>query len=155
MTVNSPWIGAVASWLLEFYGLSTIVLVSAGLIILVLKQPAYRLSVARAALLTLAMLGPMVANVRFARGSTIADPPPSDLCSPPTWSSVAPADPWPTAIVGIFGVGSGLALGWLVLGAVASSKLLRRSRPAPSPILAILAKVAGQGGGTPRLLNCN
>jgi Zn-dependent protease with chaperone function len=132
--------GPVAAWLVEVYAFATVLLVVAALAMLGRKQPADRLWVARATFVALALLGPLVAACRWARAST----PPIDSCCAPA--------PYPGAMVGIFAGGSGLAVGWLVLGAVASTRLRRRSRPAPEPLRAILVRVAGQGGTTPRLL---
>jgi beta-lactamase regulating signal transducer with metallopeptidase domain len=152
MTITSPWIGSVAAWLLEVYGFATILLIVAGLAMLALKQPADRLTVARATFVALALLGPLVAVCRSVRSSTLFEPTPNEFCCPSDRSKVTPTEPLQAAIVGLFAIGSGLAAGWLALGAVASTRLLRRSRPAPTTIRAILARVAGQGGVPPRLL---
>ena len=63
----SSWIGPVASWLAEVYVLSTVILAAATLTMLRLRQPAHRLAVARSALVSLALLAPLVAGAKGAR----------------------------------------------------------------------------------------
>ena len=162
MTIESFGVGPIASWLIEVYVFATILLIAAGLAMFGLKQPADRLSVARATFVALALLGPLVAACRWVRSSrTLADPSsrtatsaltPIDGCCPPTGPEATSTDIRTAAIVGFFAGGSGLTVGWLVLGAIASARLQKRSRPAPEELRSILVRVTGQGGATPRLL---
>ncbi len=141
MTIAGPGAEAIAAWLIEVYALATLVLAGAGLALLGSKQPARRLAVARAALVGLAGLGPLVAACRWARSAPTA--------VAPCCRAGVPGAP---ALVLAFGAGSALSVGWLALGSVASARLRRRSRAAPDRLGAILARVAGGGASRPALL---
>src|SRR5262245_3720881 len=98
---------------------------------LALKQPAQRLLVTRATFVALALLGPLVAICRSTRAAQSHERAEltrtnitADLCCCPASTASTPSaalnDSRPAVMVGIFAGGSGLAIGWLMLGAIAS-----------------------------------
>ncbi len=67
----SSWIAPIISWLVELYLLSTVVLGVAGVALRMLRQPSRRLAVARAALVSLLLLGPLTAGSRWMRSERV------------------------------------------------------------------------------------
>jgi beta-lactamase regulating signal transducer with metallopeptidase domain len=175
----SVWIQPFASWLIEVYLLSTVILVLAALAIRLVRQPARRLAVARSALGSLILLGPLVAGTRLASSQRQPPTAPSatflesvgneaTLCNcasgaaslptPPTLAGRPGVDGARRSMiiaVGAFAAGSSAMFGWLGLGAAVSTRLVERSRLAPERLRAILKRIVCEGERTPRLLICS
>jgi beta-lactamase regulating signal transducer with metallopeptidase domain len=164
----SSWVGPVVSWLGEVYLLSTVILVAAGLAMMASRQPARRLAVARSAMVALVLLAPIAAGTRWARSrSSQRDVVLESLenavvtcecasgSSPPIAASERP--PVDRAGIGLaaFAAGSASMVAWLVLGAIASTRLDGRARAAPDRLRAILARVVGEDRRPPRLIVCS
>ena len=65
----SSWIAPIVSWVMEVYVLSTVILSVAVVAMLIVRQPSRRLAVARAALLSLVLLGPIAGVASWVRSS--------------------------------------------------------------------------------------
>jgi hypothetical protein len=64
-----PWTGPMSDWLVDYYALTTVVLVAAVMVMGRLRQPARRLSVARSAVVGLAILAVLAALPGWPRAS--------------------------------------------------------------------------------------
>lgn len=165
------WPGPIAAWLAEVYLLSTVVLSVALLVMHVTRQPARRLAISRAALVSLVLLGPLSAGVRGTRWLAINrdgwEPRIAPIDRPGDQPSIVFSCPGPSplpaattsredarlsAVLVLFAAGSGAMAAWLALGAIASARLAWRAGDAPEAIEAILGRVAGEGHRRPRLL---
>ena len=161
--------GPIARWLAEVYVMSTVVLAAAGAALLVIRQPARRLAVAKAAFVALASLGPLAAACGWARASRVPDQAVivnRKDCDPPAvvlaCGTVARPRVDPDSVVAedrripcaMFGLSaaSGLMIAWLGLGAAASLRLGRDAHPAPEHLRGMLRKIVGDDRRIPRLL---
>ncbi len=165
----SSWIRPAGAWLAEVYLLSTVVLTVTGLIMLMLRQPARRLVVARSALVSLVLLVPITAVARGTRSVPQRESKPritstarwtGGCCPEPSALHVStittPAPNRPsnslTAIFVAFAGGSGAMVAWLGLGAIASGRLARSASGVPDKVIQILNRVVDDGARAPRLV---
>jgi beta-lactamase regulating signal transducer with metallopeptidase domain len=134
-------LGLLTAWLADFYVLATVLLAAEGLAASLVRRPARRMALARAALTGLVFLAVLLAlpgRARLGLGLLALE---SGAASP----GVAP---W---LAGLFLAGLLLISAWLLLGAFRAWLLAQRSCPAPAHLQNALRSVVGEDRSQPAL----